>query len=642
MTTPWEQYQKAQATLKAAPWKAYAEQARTDPQLSPLDQVTLSQGIANQGSRPPYTPTMLDSAKNMASGMVNNLTAGMQGASPHTSQYGPPLGEALQMDSGEWSYKGPDGQPVILDPAQHAIIRSPSGQFLVYQRNPEAEENPLSSLGRIASMGLVSGPPEGTLAGARSVAPLVTNARTLEAGGLTPTIATASPSRSVAAAYSALKDFVPSAGVIERGGQTQLTQARNRADEIASFAGNAEEPIEAGRRIQRGVTGFNEKPTPAGMSDQDIITMPTRASSFSKKAEILYNEVDKFVPEDTGVALTGTMDVLKGLQGKFKNAELAAKLSNKELLEWAQILERSNGTLAWSDARLFRSWLGQQIKSGGLRDTVPAADIKRLYGALSQDLRTTLEGFGDKFALSAFNRADSYYSAGLDRIRNTLDKFAGAEPEDAFRLFMKATSEGKAAESAKTIHALRRSLTDEEWGDVSAVVIRQLGKPKPGDVASQLAGFSPETFATRFNSLSPAAEETLFESNPALRTAMEEFVAAVNQLKMVERVANRSRSGGVVANMGMLGAVAFGGSVDIMNTIAGVLASAGGANAAARFFTSPAALRWTAAVLKVKTPQQLSAEVQRLGQLARLDPSLSEPFKVLSAAFSDQNPGQNR
>ena len=64
------------------------------------------------------------------------------------------------------------------------------------------------------------------------------------------------------------------------------------------------------------------------------------------------------------------------------------------------------------------------------------------------------------------------------------------------------------ADNWETLDAMRRSSSDDDWADLSARMIFDLGVPNPGQQADNV--FSWDRFLTRYNALSPESREMLF------------------------------------------------------------------------------------------------------------------------------------
>jgi hypothetical protein len=159
-------------------------------------------------------------------------------------------------------------------------------------------------------------------------------------------------------------------------------------------------------------------------------------------------------------------------------------------------------------------------------------------------------------ASKAFQRANRYYRAGLERI-DRIEPLLSGPPEKAFDKINRAAGQGGGAD-AGLLEATRKSMSPAEWNDVGAAVVRRLGEPTPNakDVLAD-TNFSVASFSTNWNKLSPAAKDSLFGSNvPDSPRAAIETLARISQAqKNIGKLTNVSRTGefGLWALMAGLG-----------------------------------------------------------------------------------------
>jgi len=404
------------------------------------------------------------------------------------------------------------------------------------------------------------------------------------AAGTTPTVGQASQGR-LAQATETLLSRVPG------GAGRMADKAARQSDEIGAQVGAYADslapganPATAGRAIERGITGAG------GFVDR-----------LKSQARKLYDAVDEHMPGQTAVPLNATRQYLGKVTTPTPGAEAtSAILANPKLAQIAGALDSdmqkaiasgaTTGQLPYEAVKSLRTRVGEMIADAGLVSDVPKAQLKQLYGALSQDIRN--QASKNPQAYAATNRAENYYRAGMDRlerVESVVDKAGG--PEKVFAAAMSGTREG-----ATTLRSVMQSLKKDEANMVSSAVIRRMGRARPSAQDDVGEAFSTETFLTNWNSLSPQAKNTLFDRmGPDFRANMDRIAKATSNVRAGGEVF-RAPSGTPQGAAQIATATAF-----VMNLLSGNMAAVGGiaaavagANLGARLMTNPKFVQWAA------------------------------------------------
>lgn len=333
-----------------------------------------------------------------------------------------------------------------------------------------------------------------------------------------------------------------------------------------------------------------------------------------------------------------------------------------------QDLIETTATRSLQDVRNMRSEF-RRLASGMAdteRNTLNLSDMQRIQGAFTRDmigiLESNVQGYRQAAAsgvvqtrrgatrnltaveqaqlnqqaasiersIRDFRRADQFTRASAQRLE-TLEKMYGAQSAEQLALgVFKDTMGGRKGGNMERLQALKQSLRPDEWGDMSAGILREMGRPVGSAIGpAQEAGFSVRTFMTNWNNMSPEARQTLFRTgrNAELSSALDDFVRTVNRLSDFEALANTSRS--ATNGMGVAGLVSILAAVQ--QAFAGNLGSAamagtvgGGMWGLSKFMASPWYVSWLtrAARLSQDTQQYgaLSAHVRMLMRRASNEP----------------------
>lgn len=390
----------------------------------------------------------------------------------------------------------------------------------------------------------------------------------------------------------ALLRYLPGgAGRIAKVAESAASDIGAKIQDMAGRLAKGADPVSAGQAVQRGIGGFMK--------------------NFRNTSERLYGDVDAAIPPDTAVSVSRTVGELGKVLKPIGGAPGVSKVMlNNKLADVSKALledvKNNNGDLPYEGVKQLRSWLGRQLSDNSLVNDLPRAQLKQIYGALSDDMRNAAVSQGPD-AERAFNRASDYYSASMKRIDEHLDRLSklGAEPEKLFE------SLWRGREGDTFLQQVRRSINPDDWKFVASAVLKRLGDANPS--AQNAAGtvFSPETFLTQWNKISPASKQSLFGGYGTLRGDLDAVARTVGRIRGQSKIlSNSSGTTPTALNAGAAGAgiLALGtGQVHIAAGIAGqVLFN----NLTARMMTSPKFVRWLAKTVNAKPsllPTALSA-----------------------------------
>ena len=433
------------------------------------------------------------------------------------------------------------------------------------------------------------------------------NVAAFEGAGTTASVGQASENRVMRALESLMARIPGGAGVMQKKAAGQSDEIGSGLQDMANSLAPKSNPTTAGRAIEQGITGEG------GFVQR-----------FKEQASKLYDELDQHMPGETPVKLNATQAFLAKSTTPTKGAEAtSAMLANPKLGQIGQALGEdiagSGGALPYQAAKALRTRVGEMIANAGIVSDVPRAELKQLYGALSQDIRA--QASTNPKALAAANRAENYYRAGLDRIEkveSVVNRAGGTE-----KVFQAATSGTR--EGATTLRAVMQSLKPEESKILTSAVVRRLGRANPSAQNDVGDTFSTETFLTNWNGLSKEAKSTLFDRmGPSFREDMDNIARVAANLRSGSKVyANPSKTSDATIQAATVGSAVTSllmGSPGGAAAVGGAVASA---NLGSRLMTNPTFVRW----LGRNTNRPVGALNGQIGVLANMgkdDPDVAE------------------
>lgn len=432
----------------------------------------------------------------------------------------------------------------------------------------------------------------------------------------------ATGSRTIQALEQGLATTPGGVGVIGKAYQNATDQLGEAVSNTASKIGRPLTKQGAGEKIVSGATKaidkFQTTRTELDNAAESIIgtSRPASLNNIKKLRDELTLVTDK----------------------KSRNPEVIRSLSEiKNILD-----DADKSGINYQDLRKIRTRIGQELDKPSLADVSPAdeANLRRLYGAIRSDLYDTAATAGDDAvkALSKHDRYVRYYSnTNQPVLKKIIDQ---GTDESAFNYAITSAQDG-----GSKLQSLKRSLPKNEWDDVSATVLANLGRPTAGNQGATALGelsdeFSVNTFLTNYNKMSPEARKVLWKNTryDGIERDLDSIVKTAQALKDPQRYANTSKTAGALAQQaaiyGGIGFLASGG-----DTETGLKVAAGSyvaPYAAAKLMTNPKFVRWLA-----KVPNRtLGSNIDNLQAISstksgkQIAPEIKQYIKVIKQGYA--------
>lgn len=484
--------------------------------------------------------------------------------------------------------------------------------------------------------------------------------------------------------------------------ETAINQTRDAGERIAGEYGSARSYRDVGNVVEQGLERFKSAKsadvidnTAAKLSDAEInriVSAPARETSIKTKQDALYERAWRGIPEDMQKGrskkaqdrflggMTNTQAALKDIAAR--NQRMFSATRGNEPVDpklaypvrggvAGQIVEdiiegRWRGNL--QSMRDVRSNF-RRLTSGMAdteKNTLQLSDMRRLQSAMTQDMIDVLERNAEFYAgpkgpkggkitalkvqraIHDFRRADQFTRASVGRLE-TLEKLYGAQSAEQLGInILKDAMGGRKGGNFERLSALRRSLREDEWGDVAGGIIRELGRPLGSARGmAEDAGFSVQSFITNWNNMSTEGKNVLFKNQhtKALGQALDKFVRVADRMANFEATANTSRSATNALGIGGLLSILTAAQQAVTGNLQGAAAAASGAAglyAFGKFMTSPAYVRWLTRAAELSNVPGRSgtfrAHIRALGRMAEResDPQVQQLLTVLGQGLDQE------
>lgn len=347
---------------------------------------------------------------------------------------------------------------------------------------------------------------------------------------------------------------VPLGGApLRNASQKAIDQLGAAADNVAP-GGN---PANAGAAARTGITGHSK--------------------ALGQRVSDAYANVDTLITQNVTTPLSNTSKVALEIGANRSNAALPESAAVSRIQE---ALKRPEG-LNYQGIKQLRTDIGETLEDPAriVASGASQAELKRIYGALSDDLRDAVGRGGGKQASDAFESANQLATRSA-REREALQKVLGRDVSDE-RLFDRITAMAGSNARADRVSLARvkGAVGDDTWNEIGSGVISRLGRDADGN-------FSPDRFISGYGKISSEGKQALFGKGE-MSSSLDDIATVSRRFKQLNQYANPSGTGQTVLG----GALGSGLIADPVTTIA----TAAGARAVSSLMARPVSAKALAA-----------------------------------------------
>lgn len=307
-----------------------------------------------------------------------------------------------------------------------------------------------------------------------------------------------------------------------------------------------------------------------------------------------YDKVGSLVDQRVKTDLAQTRMVAQDIINRRAEGGLEGQGGAKRVME---AVTRPDG-LNYEGIKRLRTSINEDLKPGRLPAEMEEAELKQLKGALTQDLKSSVDNAGGTAAKAAFERANTYTRLVNDR-RKALDRMMGNEGKSDEGLFskIKTLAGSTSTADAKLLLQARKSVPADTWDEVASATISRLGKDNNGN-------FSPALYTRDYANLSETGKRLLFSTteHKKLRPFLDDLNKVSARFNQLNKLANHSNTSNPLAMAaefgggGAAGAALMGGAVaEPLTFLGGVIGAAVLSKALSRPVTASSTAKWARA-----------------------------------------------
>jgi hypothetical protein len=295
-------------------------------------------------------------------------------------------------------------------------------------------------------------------------------------------------------------------------------------------------------------------------------------------------------------------------------AAVGAGDTERVLSRYSQIVDEA-GNISYPRLKIFRSTVGAKLESPSLSGD-ERAGIKKIYGALSEDMKAAVVANGGEKGLQAFNKANKAFARSQDFLEKNINPLIEDKvPEKVYQMAMAGIKQG-----GSNIKPIMKTLNPTQQEFVRGTVIKNMGLQNTGLQDETGAVFSPNKFLTEWNKLdnemNREAVQNIF-TKPQIES-IRKLNAAISNIKETSKIAQKSQNL-PYASWTMLGLGVLASPVSLIQA-GGAVA---GAKISAKLMTSPKFVNWLAQTPKVPT-KEIPKHLRMLSIMASQNPDIRE------------------
>jgi hypothetical protein len=237
-----------------------------------------------------------------------------------------------------------------------------------------------------------------------------------------------------------------------------------------------------------------------------------------------WNSLDQYFSDPVPVSNYRT--ALNGIQKTLPDAPATARTlqpnMTRQLLDDLQADAPGNNGLSWQSVKGIRSRIGEMLEDPNLPGDTGTAELKRLYGGLSEDMKSAAYNASipvnsgmQRTAAQLFDDANTFTRNGHSFIDGVLRPVMrqGQTPEGAATSVLNSLTRG--GTTAAQLRAEMPSAAD----NIGAYKIRDMASAVAGRQNAGGDAVSPSSFLTDWNKMSPEAKTAVF-ADPRVRTQL--------------------------------------------------------------------------------------------------------------------------
>jgi hypothetical protein len=378
-----------------------------------------------------------------------------------------------------------------------------------------------------------------------------------------------------------------------------------------------QQELDIAKRIER----ISEGVSPGALPESAGIAVRAGIRDFARRAQArvgaAWRTLDNFVDPQRPIATRNLRAVTEEIAGEITapgGQKIFRSLDSPFLSDAREAAAFSE--LPYKTLKRLRNKIGRQLGDPQLVSDLPRGDLKRIYGALTQDMKAAAAAEGPD-ALRAWQRANELTKRQHQVVDDFLQRLSNKlEDSKIFEDLFSGTQQ-----APRKVRAVMANLRSEERQQFVGALLKRMADPtRTGEQVNSIT-----TFARNYRKMPSSVRRAVFGRAEfgTLQRDVEDVVSTVERINEIAKVgANPSGTAGAALRDFVSGAGLTAGFFYSPFVLAGAAIPP----AVNRLLTSQGFIRWLARSTRIPA-RQVPAHIARLSVVVR-----GEPVEVQEAA----------
>lgn len=485
----------------------------------------------------------------------------------------------------------------------------------------------------------------------------------LKEGGIdAPSVGLASGNHLVMGLENLLSHTPGSVGLYKGAKEGNLAGMKAKTDVLRDALSAEFGPVVAGEAIQAALKdGFRNRvnSTTRKLNDQVADRVGPSFYTFPENALDVARGMSAINPAAPATSAALRNNRIAGIADDLGRDVMGTPIPGDPLMNAPTRYQRADGQvmdappgIPFQTLKNLRTSIGEEANSSAILGTPEGAQFKRLYGAMSQDMRQAV-GAADRqragIDVGPLPPEQLQASMGLDRANKFYSR-ASTRAEDLDGIANRSTPEGaygavaNSLNSGPTLYSKLRGAVDPATRQkLAATIIDEMGAAKPGQQTADGEAWSPQTFLTNYAKLNQnGGGKELFKRMPGGEKHANDLAKIAKAAEMLGDASkiwsNPSGTNAAYVATGTFGAI--GGGLFFAPFAAGKAAAGLLAvnQASKRLLLNPRFTHWLAQAPKQRSQAQTQSHLQRLTANAQMwkDEQLKQDVQAYVEALQEE------